>query len=148
MRCHRLRFSVWLCMLLLAQAVLPRDLVCCISEQGQSALELAINGRCIGMLVGSGLHQHDTHSAAGAASTASLQSAHVECEDSAIRSADCRPARLLALEMPPAVALPTAHCFGALTLPLPQFSLHRLQIAAPDCCGPPLRLTGTVLLRI
>lgn len=146
-RLHR-RLAIWLMLLLVgANAALPRDLVCCFSTNARPAFELALNGRCLGSLDPDRGHCH-AHGAVHSDNETAVGPAPGSCEDIAVRSSEGLRSSfdlLDGLSAQPAVLAEVAPpCLSALST-APQF---RPPLPAHADCGPPLRLTGTVLLRI
>lgn len=104
MRSLRHRWFAAACaLLLLTQAVLPRELVCCIQD-GAASLELSNHGRCIGQL--NAPHAcSGSHTAAADQPAASSFAADTSCIDQQILTPEVRAGRSLELSAPPCVSV-------------------------------------------
>jgi hypothetical protein len=141
------RVSLWLCLLLVtAQALLPRDLVCCHPANGQPGLELSIHGHCLGKVAGTEAGHCCTVPSIESAEQIQWQPLPDDCQDIAIHTADSQLVRLQPLAAPQATAeaiLPGGYVWSAR-----QLSRCGLQLEAlhPACgYGPPPPVTSRVL---
>lgn len=145
-----IRASVWLCLALVAvQALLPRGLVCCIPENGRPALELSVQGRCVGTFNCGGTHHHGAPAHSPGETGSGLYAAHNSCEDNALRSLEVRPERPQLPAYTPVCAIVVC-CLPAAALPTWRRTEPSPVPQAPGGCGPPLQLAiaDSTLLRI
>jgi hypothetical protein len=143
------RWCAALCSLLIAaQAVLPRDLVCCM-QAGGAALELAHHGHCLGYAADAPGHSGET--GCGQASGPQLAGQFVAsgCHDLPILTAEARTVRSDELAVAPLAAPGPArlelHCHAAIPVPQP---LARRPHAPPDSGWPALVAGCSLVLRI